>query len=1104
MSKFNRGTSFKVMRWMAFSIGCMAMLLFAWGNLPVLIGPENAAGIKLAIDHAVGPSFSSAPLPDSKFLPKVSIVVDVESAKKSPSELRGDLKQDGKVYPIKFVTEQLNASANSFFSVFKVRLRSDESYQEMQEFEIIPPVTESQLSEWIKREVARHMGFNELGYFSPAYLEANGKQIGLRYISATPQLGSLDFSRVPYLKLFCRVSPQTLEAERKLSGAAKSKIPVRPDAEWRIIAPTLGEAVSGPEFSRMKNLGQKPALTAAESEELMRLVDLEYFARFAAIQSLVDGISVDDLSTPASFRFEEISGRIRPSFQLCDSAGLIPQTDEWFQALMKKLNSQSDFIDAYNQALERLSSGVVQEELFRPLQRMIQEHMVPGVFATPFRYALNTGNQLNYVYGSSAVAEVKEVFDRFAMAGSISATPSSQMRASLNSKANKIIESDRLVLTGNRELLEDLTIKPGQTLVLESGANIKMAPGVSILISGGVAEFRGTTERPVLISAAKPAPWGSIILSNQARATINNTIITGGSEAYREYVRYEGAIAAHNARVSIANSKIDGLASFNNSRVEISDSTFTNLIPQMFLSRGAQVSVKNVIHVQETPRHTGALLEQTPHGVPHTEREFKYTIHADWKSQELLQTAENLQRYLGGVLSDRSKWKAPQFSTNGSLYRPDEKVGEFAYADIYIDTEDYLNYKHDISYRFRYRFENQASFNNYVHNPGNPTFWPYRLEYQGKIGRGHPAPGFSEVYEARFEFRKQSLPFSEDYLAPWSPWDVETYLPYMLSGAYQNITTVSGAEVQRFLAEKTGRSEFTFKPRVLVVTERLRQHLNITTEWGSGPNPDQSNIITLDRSEVFDAEEFLQYLKHNKYGQVAGTAPQSLGVMTEMEIEFERNVSRELDKRLKQARQQNNEPEVSRLSQARQAFIDDLSTLRAEIVEFFNKQNVSVSPGDQSKYLQSYDIWKEGMQGRSSAIKPGLRADRLTLTNEAGQGEMVELLQLLHSRQSERGQKFVLSADQTLVVSSEDWQNSSHDRLGQGRDVQTAGYMKSVNGQSAITITNRSGDYCPSLESLKRVKEYIEQRSNLEVTLSEQTNEKCNLQHVFSMNTLSR
>lgn len=1088
----------KYFKWIASVTGGILVIAIAWFFLPILLGEKQTMILKLSLHHAVGPSIASSSPKDSKELPNVSIAIDVDSAKKSQSEFRGDLIQHGNTYPIKFTTEKLHSFANPSYSELKVKLRKDQSYNEMEEFEILPPVSPSQLSEWIKREIARNIGFEEIGKFFPITLQVNGQQIGLRFVSALPELLSMDISNVPYLKLFCRVSPGTVEEERKLTGAAKSKIPVRPDEEWSISAPTLGEGVSGPEFTQMKKLSSKVNLSRKEEHELFRLVDEDFFGRYAAIATLVDGVDIEDILTPSSFRFEHISGRIRPSFQLCNIAGLIPHNDGWFRSLMEKLNTRPEFIAAYNKTVELLASKTVKANLLDSLQKVVEAQLIPSINATPYRYALHPSGEIKYVYGNSAGAEVRDFMLRLAAAKPSMVDPDSSIRASLKLQGDALNKPATVVIKGEKELLEDLYVGPGESLSVEPGAGIKLAPGVSILISGGSAKFKGTKDNPIRISALQAAPWGSIIISDRANVVIDNMILEGGSEAYREFVRYEGALAAHNASLSVSNSQIDGLASFNATTVDLSNVTFKNLIPQMFLSLGARVTARNVTHIQDTPRHTNALLEQTPHGVPHTEREFKYTIHANWRTQELLQAAENLQSSLGRILSDSSKWKAPEFSTGGVGYSPDTKVGEFAYTDIYIDTDDNLNYKHDVSYRYRYRFENRKTFNNYVRNPDKPRFWPFRLEYQGKVGRGHPAPGLSEVYEARFELRKQSLPFSEEYLSPWTPWDFETYLPLMLSGSYKNISTISGAEIQKFLSETTGRSEFAFKPRLVVVTERLRQHLNIPTEWGSGPNPNQSNIITLDRSEIFDAKDFLHFLRRNKYGEPGDLFPQPVGVVTEMEIEFERNVSRELDKRLRQAKKDGNTSELDRLTRARQAFVDDLFTLRAEIVEHFKESNISVTPGGQSKYLQSYEIWKDSTSKRSPTSNTEFRTDRLVLSNEASQSEINDLLNFLSSNANNKGQKFVFSADQVLVVSTDDWRNASHDQLGRGRDIQTAGYIQSNHGTDELVLNNRSGDYCPSLESLQRVKEFIEQRSDVVVKLSKEPNEKCLIRDLFA------
>jgi hypothetical protein len=230
-----------------------------------------------------------------------------------------------------------------------------------------------------------------------------------------------------------------------------------------------------------------------------------------------------------------------------------------------------------------------------------------------------------------------------------------------------------------------------------------------------------------------------------------------------------------------------------------------------------------------------------------------------------------------------------------------------------------------------------------------------------------------------------------------------------------------------------------------------------------------------------------------RYGEKPLTRPQLLGTVTEMEIEFERNVSRELDKKLAIAKEENNEAEVARLSAARDAFVTDLSTLRSEIVNFFAQKGVQVTPGDESKYLQSYNILKQNRDriGRTDSVATS--RDRITLPFNASSSEIEGLLTSLRKDVSGRGRKFAFAADQTLVVSTRSHSESSHDTLGQGRDIQSAGYIRLDEGSSGSTITlyNRSGDYCPTFESLKSVQAYLELKTSLPVSLQEQPNDSC-------------
>ena len=1064
-----------------------------WFNLEKIIGVQKSKELKLAFGHILGPELISQDLqePTDKENKVLTLNLALENQINKPLnefeqiELKGKIETKTKDYSGKIYAQIISDKLNPSFAVFNVSLKG-KSFFSAKDFYIIPPTQKSQVDNWLKTKIASELGFGSMSEYIPIKLKINNKYIGLRYIVANSTPSSIDLSDNPYLKLFCRDKPELIEYEKTLTGASLSKIPIRPVSEWGIVTYTMGESVSGNEFARVYELASKREISLTEQQELENLVDLEAFAKYFALMVLVDQATLDSIETPPSFEFDYISGEVKPSFQVCGTAGFTNYQDEWFKKLIYRLSSNNEFLNYFENTITYFNSEKFRNKL-SSLAMEIESDLKPLLTSSPYKYYQDQNNQYNYLYNYILKDSLSDLKDSLLKTDRVRSDFIKPIKASINLK--NIPQPKDITINVNQNILEDLVIRKGQKLIVKEGVTLRLAPQTSILISGGIAEFNGTEQKPIYISKIDNTPYGAIIFSNKAKGELKNVVIDGGSDAYKEFVRYEGMVNAYNSELKLNNVEINnGLLVLEKAKAEMNNVSFKNYLDKLFISNKSQVKASNLQHLKITPKHTEKLLAQTAQGVPHLEREFKYTIDASFNSAQLKLIAQELQQeHLTKVLADKEKWKAVEFSSDGLGFRPDNKVGEFAYADIYIDTPDNLNFKHDISYRYRYRFENLKTHNDYLKNPNNPKFWPYRLEYQGKIGRGHSAPGFSEVYEARFEFRKQSLPFNEEYLAPWTPWNEEIYLPYMYSGNYKNLTTVSGQEVYKFLKEQTGKKEFEFQPRVVVITERLRQHLNIKTEWGSGPNPDQSNIITLDRSEIFDAENYLKYLQLNRYGEKAKVKPKVLGVVTEMEIEFERNVSRELDKKLAIAIKENNKPEVERLTRARDAFVTDLETLKKEIVEFYKEKGINVFPGGDSKYLNSYKILEANKHRKAKILTVD---QRLTLNNSSNKVEIDNMLKEIAKDTTKKGRKFVFSTDQYLIIALKDWEDIGHNQLGKGRDIQTSGYIRYLEPDK-IEIYNQSGHYCPSFESLNFVKDYIEQRSDISVQLKNKPHKYC-------------
>lgn len=216
-----------------------------------------------------------------------------------------------------------------------------------------------------------------------------------------------------------------------------------------------------------------------------------------------------------------------------------------------------------------------------------------------------------------------------------------------------------------------------------------------------------------------------------------------------------------------------------------------------------------------------------------------------------------------------------------SKYHLDPSFQTFVFEDTYLDTKDFLLKEHNSAYRLRYRWSFAEKYYRYQLLPFLSPFYPDRLEIQFKTGyRRNSAQKTIEVYETRFEFRDESPPFHQNLKAPPPPWPKKDYLPVALSGIFPPYRLEPMAELLKSLPQSL--KEIPLQPVLLVTSERWRTHLNLKHPFGSGPNPDQVFILTMDVSKVTDLDTQI-------------TLPTQF---LELEVEIDRNTTTNLEKLL--------------------------------------------------------------------------------------------------------------------------------------------------------------------------------------------------------------
>lgn len=296
-------------------------------------------------------------------------------------------------------------------------------------------------------------------------------------------------------------------------------------------------------------------------------------------------------------------------------------------------------------------------------------------------------------------------------------------------------------------------------------------------------------------------------------------------------------------------------------------------------------------------------------------------------------------------------WAAPR--AVGNPYRVDRDPLDMVARDIYLDTEGGDLARHAISYRLRNRFMSVAGMDRHERNPAGRRGWPYRSEIQTKVDRQELGDGRSRTLETRFEFRVESKPFSPDNPPPPPPWYPHEYVPYLQTGRFDRYVINASADLARFLRGLGYAGRMRLRPELVIVTTRMRSHLDIRTDYGSGPNPEQAWIVTLDRSDVFPGAPYMEFLARSWYED--GVRPAAAGTFIEVEIEFERNVSTRLDEVIEKG------GEDARACEAiRDAFLSDQERIRRVVETSLAPVGIRLRGVDESKYQSARDCLARG------------------------------------------------------------------------------------------------------------------------------------------------
>ena len=161
---------------------------------------------------------------------------------------------------------------------------------------------------------------------------------------------------------------------------------------------------------------------------------------------------------------------------------------------------------------------------------------------------------------------------------------------------------------GAYDLQEDLVFPSGYDVVIEGGTNLRLGPGLVMLVRGGL-NVAGSAGNPVTVRPLDPVqPFGAVAVlgDGSQRTSVRYLDLSGGSDAWVRGARFSGALSIHYQReVEVSQASInrnhgDAGLSIKYARGRLSDSVFTG-------NRGAQINLEYFDGVVRGNRLTGVV-----------------------------------------------------------------------------------------------------------------------------------------------------------------------------------------------------------------------------------------------------------------------------------------------------------------------------------------------------------------------------------------------------------------------------------------------------------------------------------------------------------------
>jgi hypothetical protein len=288
-------------------------------------------------------------------------------------------------------------------------------------------------------------------------------------------------------------------------------------------------------------------------------------------------------------------------------------------------------------------------------------------------------------------------------------------------------------------------------------------------------------------------------------------------------------------------------------------------------------------------------------------------------------------------------WQAPPVYKQSYFITSSEDT--FVFRDIYFDTMDDLLDGSNSAIRLRWRWDSNHSYREYLKGSFNRESMPTRVEIQSKVGRSEKGEGLSEVHEARMEFAKDAYPIKTFYDEGRARLLLPFFFETIKTGRFDsNVYTPAHSIAQNILLAKRDLASVQLLPKVLIVARRHRFHLNLITPWGSGPNPNNAFIVTIDRYRGTLLPPSTKWESDLQRFDLSEAEER-----VELEVEFERNTSTRLEQEIERLAKSDLTKELRSAQSIQKLFAEDHKKLTQDIIKHLRMEGYRLDPKNVSK-----------------------------------------------------------------------------------------------------------------------------------------------------------